>query len=151
MPATNTRSQWDSGNLLFSNLAAAPAPEYTVRLRKTAAEWNAGFTILAAVPGIAYRMIRASMIAYGGNAATATTVDITGTQTTSVKLVANAVAGLTRSAVLKDGATNSTVLADGASYAACDANTPILGSVTTNNLATATGIDVSFTFAMERT
>jgi hypothetical protein len=57
-----------------------------------------------------------------------------------------AIAGLTRSAVLRAGATNATVLADGASFSECDANTAITIGKTGGDLATATHIDVLLTY-----
>jgi hypothetical protein len=121
-----------------------------IRKRFTAAEVNAGAEILPAIEGYKYRMQDCAMIAIGGNAATATTVDVLGTlSSSSRKLVANAVAGLTRSTVLRAGATNSTVLADGASFTANDANTAITIGKTDSNLATATHIDVLLSYAIE--
>jgi hypothetical protein len=99
-------------------------------------------TLLPARAGIKYQVVDVALISIGGAAATATTIDILGTQTTSVKLLAAAVAGLTQSTVLRAGATNATVLADGASFVANDANTAITIGKTGSNLATATHIDV---------
>lgn len=119
------------------------------RFRKTIAEVNAGATLLPAVTGKSYRLIDAVAIAYGGNAGAVTTVDIKGTQTTAVKLVAFAVAGLTQSAVLRAGATNAAVLADGASFVACDAGEAITLDVTGDDVTTATGIDFILTYVLE--
>lgn len=122
-----------------------PGMEATVnqkRFRVTTAQVNAGLTLLPARAGIKYQVVDLALISIGGAAATATTVDILGTQTSSVKLLAAAVAGLTQSTVLRAGATNATVLADGASFVACDANTAITIGKTGSNLATATHIDV---------
>lgn len=122
----------------------------TIRRRCTIAEVNAGVTLLAAVAGYAYRMVRCTAIAIGGNAGTVTTVDVLATQAASgVKLVAFAQANLTRSAVLKDGGTGATVLADGASYVANDANTAITVGKTGGDVDTATHVDVSFTYVLE--
>jgi len=150
MPVTNVKSRWNSGNLLFSNAAAAPGIEYAIRGRFTVAQVNAGATILPAIPGISYRVVDVSMIAVGGAAATATSVDILATQATaSVKIVANAVAGLTQSAVLRAGATNSVVLTDGASFAVNDVNTAITILKAGADVATATHIDVHLRYTME--
>ena len=119
------------------------------RIRFTIAEVNAGATILPAITGYKYRVVDAKMISIGGAAATATTVDILGTQSTSVKLVAAAVAGLTQSAVGRAGATNFSVLADGASFVANDAATAITISKTGSNVATATHIDVILDYVVE--
>ena len=91
----------------------------------TKAEVIAGTTLLPALDGYQYRMTGLKMISTGAGAATATSVDINADQTGAVILVANAVAGLTDSAVLREGTTNSAVLADGASYQTCTVNTPI--------------------------
>jgi hypothetical protein len=132
-----------AGHIANDNIARV------IRKRFTAAEVNSGATVLPAIPGYKYRMHDCAMIAIGGAAATATSVDLLGTKTTSRKLVANAVAGLTQSAVLRAGATNSTVLADGESFTANDANTAITIGKTGSNLATATHIDVLLTYSIE--
>jgi len=117
------------------------------RHRVSTAEVNAGHELLPAISGYKYRIHDITLIAIGGNAATATTVDVLGTQSASgVKLLAAAVAGLTRSTVLRAGATNAAVLADGASFAECDANTAITIGKTGSDLATATHIDVLLTY-----
>lgn len=122
----------------------------TIRKRFTTAEVNAGATLLPAVAGQKYRMVDAKMIAIGGNAATATSVDILATQSaSSVKLVAAAVAGIAQSVVARAGAANIAVLADGASFVANDVNTAVTIAKTGSNLATATHIDVIFDYVME--
>ena len=119
------------------------------RQRFTIAEINAGATLLPAISGKSYRMIAAKAIAVGGAAGAVTTVDITGTVSTSRKLVAFAQANLTQSAVVVDGGTGGTVLADGASYTANDAGTAILVGKTGSNVTTATHIDVIFDYVVE--
>lgn len=123
-----------------------------LRVRATTAQVNAGLVVLPAIPGFAYRIIDAAMIAIGGNAATATSVDLLGTRAGSaVRPIVAAVAGLTQSAVLDMGAANSAVLADGASFTALDPNTSI--SITKqsggSNLATATAIDLILLYVVE--
>lgn len=166
-PITKVTSTWDSlGNLLFKTAAGATiatmdgssgsmtvttgsATQYQ-RIRTTTANVNAGATLLAAVAGYKYRLVDVSMIAIGGNAATATAVEIYGTQSTStVALVSAAVAALTRSTVAKPNTSNVTVLADGASFVACDANTAITIGKTGGSLATATHIDVIITYSLD--
>ena len=93
-------------------------------------------------------MVDCALISIGGAAATATTVDILATQTTAVKLLAAAVAGLTQNTLLRAGATNATILADGASFVANDVNTAITIGKTGSNVATATHIDVLLTYKM---
>lgn len=121
-----------------------------VRSRFTVAEVNAGATILAAIAGYKYRVADVALIAVGGNAGTATTVDVLATQSaSSVKLLAAAVAGLTQSTLLRAGATNATILADGASFVQNDANTAITIGKTGGSLATATHIDVLLSYTIE--
>lgn len=123
-----------------------------LRKRFTIAEVNAGATVVAA-PGTGYqlRVVDCTMISIGGAVGAATTVDLLGTQAaSSVKLIANAIAGLTRSALLRMGATNSTVLADGASNVACDANTALTIGKTGSTATTATHVDVLLTYAVDR-
>lgn len=123
---------------------------YHIRKRFTVAEVNAGATLLAAEANVKYRMVDAAMIAVGGAAATATTVDILATQgASSVKLVANAVAGLTQNTLLRAGATNSAILAAGASFVANDVNTAITVGKTGSDVATATHIDVLLSYTKD--
>jgi hypothetical protein len=120
-----------------------------IRTQFTTAQVNAGATLLAAKPGYKYKMIDAAMIAIGGNAATVTTVDILATLSTSRKLMAGAQANLTQSTVIHAGETGGAVLADGASFTANDANTAITIGKTGSDLATATHIDVLFSYVVE--
>jgi hypothetical protein len=122
----------------------------TIRTRFTAAQINAGATLLAAVPGYAYRMIDAQMIAIGGAASGATDVRILGTRAAgSVALLTVAVAALTQSAVVRAGAANADVLADGASHTPLDVNTAVTVGKTGGSLATATHVDVIFNYVLE--
>lgn len=118
------------------------------RQRFTIAQINAGATILPAVAGVQYRLADASMIAIGGAAAAATTVDILATQgTASVKLLASAVAGLTQNTLLRAGATNAAILAGGLSFVANDVNTAVTIGKTGSDVTTATHVDVLLTYA----
>lgn len=122
------------------------------RTRATAAEVNAGLELLPALSGYKYRLVDVTMIAIGGNAATATSVDIVTTQSaSSVRPIVAAVAALTRSAVVKPNSANVTVLADGASFVANDDNTAVSVSKQSggSNLATATHIDVILSYVIE--
>lgn len=111
---------------------------------------NAGATVLPAIPGVKYRLVDASAIAVGGAAGAVTTVDLKGTQSTSVvKLVAWAQANLTQSTQLRSGATGAAILADGASYAPCDVNTAITVGITGSSITTATFIDFLLTISLE--
>ena len=123
------------------------------RVRATAAQVNAGHTLVAAVKGMAHRMVDFTMIALGGSAATATSVDIIGTRgAVEVRLAVVAVAALTQSAAVKPNSTSVTLLADGASHTALDENTAItIGKQSGgSNLATATHIDCIISTASEK-
>lgn len=182
MPVTNVKSYWSGGDLFFtdadghvilqldatnralvipsgSTLDASGALQssdlgvYNVRLRATTAEVNSGTKeVLPAVAGYAYRLIDMTMIAIGGNAATATSVDIVGTRDAStVRPYVVAIAALTRSAIVKPNSSNVTALADGASHTLLDANTAVLISKQSggSNLGTATAIDVILSYTLE--
>lgn len=126
-----------------------PAPDcvFQKRIRATTAQVNAGLVLLPALAGVSYQVTDMALIAIGGAAATATTVDITATQSSStVKLLAAAVAGLTQNTLLRAGATNATILAGGVSFVANDANTAISIGKTGSDLATATHIDVLISY-----
>ena len=123
------------------------------RVRSTAAEVNAGKTLVAAVAGMAHRLIDFTLIAIGGAAATATSVDIIGTRSGSeVRLAVVAVAALTQSAAVKPNSANVTLLADGASHTPLDAGTAItIGKQSGgSDLATATHIDCIISVATEK-
>lgn len=120
------------------------------RTRVTTAQVNAGFTLLPAVAGRAYRITDIAMIAIGGNAATATGVLVRGTQAAAVvKLLDAKVGGLTQSRLLRAGeATNGVILADGASFVPNDANTAITVIKDGSDLATATNVDVLVSYVL---
>lgn len=120
------------------------------RIRFTTAQVNAGATIIPAIAGARLRLVDCIMIAIGGAASGATTVDILGTQAAaSVKLIAAAVAGLTQNTVGRAGATNFAVLAGGASFEPCDAGAGIAIAKTGGSLATATHVDVVIQYMIE--
>jgi len=121
----------------------------TQRFRVAIADIIAGYTILAALSGFKYRMIDCLAIAIGASAATVTTVDVLGTQSSGVKLFAFAQAQLTQSTVLRPGVAGCAVLADGASFVACDDNTAITIGQTGSNIATATHVDFILQYAID--
>ena len=120
----------------------------STRVRFTIAQVNAGATLVAAITGKSIRMVNCKAIAVGGAAGAVTTVDVLGTQTTAVKLVAFAQASLTRSTVLTAGGTGAAVLADGASFVANDVSTGITVGKTGSDVTTATHIDVIFDYVV---
>lgn len=123
-----------------------------LRTRVTTAQVNAGLALLPALDGYKYRLVDVTMIAIGGSAATATSVDIVTTQSGSAaRPIVAAVGALTRSTVVKPNTANVTVLADGASFVANDENTGVYISkqAAGGSLATATHIDVVLSYVIE--
>lgn len=143
---------WVTRNIFYSFTDSNVGVELCIRRRFTIAEVNAGADILPALDtSFKYRMIDAMMVAVGGAAGAATTVDITATlAAASRKLLAVAIAALTQSAVVRAGAANATVLADGASFTANDANTAVRIGVTGAPLTTVTHIDVVLCYVIEK-
>jgi hypothetical protein len=134
----------------IENLVVDEMIVHHIRTRFTVAQINAGATLLAAIANTKYRIVDMALIAIGGAAATATTVDILATQSASaVKLMAAAVAGLTQNALLRAGATNGAILTGGLSFVANDANTAIAVGKTGSDLATATHVDVLVSYVKE--
>lgn len=119
------------------------------RERFTAAQIDAGQTILPAVPGYKYRIVDMAMIAIGGAVTGATDVRFLGTQAAaSVALLISAIAALTQNTLLRAGAANATVLAGGASFAECDNNTAITIGKTGGSVATATHVDFLISYVL---
>lgn len=128
----------------------AQADVQQIRTRFTAAQINAGASLLPAVPGFAYRLVDLTLIAIGGAASGATDVRVLGTRAAgAVVLLAAAIAALTQSAVVRAGAANAAVLADGASFTPLDVNTAVTVGKTGGALATATHVDVLATYVLE--
>jgi hypothetical protein len=139
-PVTNQFVRVDSDNPAVQQL----------RTRVTLAQLNAGLTLLAAVPGFAYRLISCVLIPVGGAVTAATDVRILGTRAAgSVALIVAAVAGLLQSAVVESGDATSVVLADGASFTPLDVNTAVTIGKTGSAAATATAVDVLLLYALE--
>ncbi len=170
MPQTNVKSRWVDGDLYFYDASGNEIARFdgtnrrffavggagggvaavNIRVRRSVAEINAGAELLPAVAGYKWRLVDATLIAIGGNAATATSVDVQATQAASgVTLIAAAVAALTRSTVVKPNTASVTVLADGASFVQNDAGTAINCGKTGGSLATATHVDFIITAALE--
>lgn len=147
------RQVFASGAMLDVQSGAIPTGlVLNLRTRATTAEVNAGLVLLAALSGYKYRIVDVTLIAIGGSASGATSVDIVTTQGGSaVRPIVAAVAALTRSAVVKPNSANVTVLADGASFVANDENTAVSVSkqAAGSNLATATHVDVILTYMIE--
>ena len=127
----------------------------SIHVTPLVASVEAGLTLLEAIPGYKYRVVDCTMIATGANAGTATSVNLVGTQATAaVQLVVNSVTALTDSARVSMGeppaAGTSVILADGASFNVCDANTAITCIAVGAALDTATAIDITLTYVIER-
>jgi len=127
--------------------------EQNKRVRVTLAQVNAGYELLPAIGGCGYRLVNWSLTAIGGAAATATSVDLIGTQgAAAVRPVVTAVSALTQNTTISRGHANSVILAGGASMSVLDANTALtIGTqaASAGNLATCTHIDVVLTFVAE--
>lgn len=122
----------------------------TVRKRFTIAQFNAGATLVRALPGLKVRMVDAMAIAVGGAVTAVTTADILATlATVGRKLVAFTQASLTQSTVVRAGGAGGTLLADGASFTANDVNTAITVLKTGADITGATHVDISFTYSIE--
>lgn len=147
------RQTFASGGVLRCQSGSIPVGVVlNLRTRATTAQVNAGLELLPTLAGYKYRMVDCTLIAIGGAAATATSIDIVATQGGSaIRPIVAAVAALTRSAVVKPNSANVTVLADGASFSAFDENTAVYVSkqAAGSNLATATHIDVILTYVIE--
>jgi len=135
-----------NGAVTNAKLADATKVVHNVRTRVTAAQVNTGVVVLPAVAGKKYRITDFTLIAIGGNAAGATSVDIKAGTTV---IAATAVAALTQSAVVKPNSANVTVLADGASFVPMAANTAITVIKAGSNLTTATNVDVILSYTLE--
>lgn len=134
------------GKILTACARGARGAALSVYHRVTAAEVNAGHTLVTPPSGMAVRLIDCALIAIGGAASGATSVDVLDDTT---KLLECAVGGLTQSTLLRAGDTNAAILADGASFVVLDADDVITIGKTGSDLATATHIDVILTYALE--
>jgi hypothetical protein len=122
------------------------------RVRVTLAQVIAGYELLPALAGYAYRLVHQSVTAIGGAAATATSVDIIGTRSAAtVRLFVNAVSAMSENTRIADGHTNAVILAAGASFTALDADTAVtIGQQSGgSNLATCTHVDVVLDYVLE--
>jgi hypothetical protein len=123
-----------------------------LRVRATTAQVNAGLIVLPALPGFGYRILDAAMVAIGGAASGATSVDLLGTKAgAGSRPLVIAVAALTQSALVRAGDSNAVILADGASFTKHDPNTAL--SITKqsggSDLATSTHVDLLLTYVVE--
>ncbi|MEN6370928.1 MAG: hypothetical protein ABFD64_02860 [Armatimonadota bacterium] len=137
------------GALKLTGTAASAAGDpivFSQRHRVITAEVNAGHTLVSVPADLKFRLIDVKVIAYGGAITGLTTLDILDGST---KLVAFAQANLAQSAVLGIQSTGATVLADGSSFTARTAGNDITIGKTGGSMATATGVDVIITYALE--
>ena len=124
---------------------------FNVRTRIAIADLAAATTLLPAIPGYRYRMIRCTASAFGGNAATSTSIDVSGTRAAAaVILVSFVTTDLDTSEVHWDGdGTTGVVLADGASYTQLDVNTAITAAEVGAGTTGATHIDLNLSYCVE--
>ena len=134
---------------VIGSTGIAVGPVLNKRQRNTVAEVNAGVSLLPALSGFKYRMVDASLTGIGGAVGAVTTVDIIGTQSSAVKLLAGAQANLTQNTLIRAGATGGAVLAAGASFVANDANTAITIGITGSSITVATHIHTVFSYVIE--
>jgi len=121
------------------------------RERITAAQVNAGYTILNAINNYKYRIISAAMIAIGGAAAGATDVRVSGTQgAAALSPMIAPVAALTQNALVSQQTATVTIPNGGAGFDVLDANTPVTVGKTGGSLTGATAIDVIIQYAIVR-
>ena len=123
---------------------------FHVRTRFTAAQIDAGATLLPALIAQKYRIVDMAMIAIGGAVTGATDVRILGTQAAaSAALLIAAIAGLTQNTLLRAGAANATIIAGGLSFVANDVNTAITVGKTGGAVATATHVDFLVSYVVD--
>lgn len=142
--------RYDAGENRYVREDSLANAAKTIRTRVTAAQINAGFTLLPAPgPGFTYQFEDIDMVAVGGAAAGATAVVVNGTIATVVSaLVTVAIAALTQSARVRYGAANAVVLPDDGSLVPLDANTPVTIGKTGASLTGATAVDVVLTYSL---
>lgn len=134
--------------LLFDGGFNVMGDNLSIRRRFSLAEVNAATSLLPAFPGFGFRLVDVAMVAIGGAAGAATTVDILATQSgASVKLFAAAIGTLTQDALVKLSTAN--MLANGLSLVKNDSGTGLTISKTGAALTTLVSLDVVLTFAYE--
>lgn len=143
-------ARYDSTLNRYVGFDSAVPEVLTKRVRVTVAQLNAGLTVLAAIPGLKYRIVDYKLVAVGGNATTATSVNVRGTRAAGVvELLVVAIAALTRSAVVRAGAANAVVLADGASFTVLDVNTAVTIITVGTAMTVLTDLDVELQYVLE--
>jgi hypothetical protein len=118
----------------------------TLRAHLTLAEVNAGAPLLPALFGVRWQLLEWTMLARGGNAGGATSLNISGIREGSaVHLAVTAIAALVRSAIVRAGSANAVVLADGESFEPLDVYTAVT-CVSVGMMTTATSFDVTISY-----
>jgi hypothetical protein len=142
-------ARYDAGENRYVREDSLVPAARAIRTQVTAAQVNAGFTLLQAVPGFVYQLADAAMVSGGGAAAGATAVQVLGTRTAGpVVLMSVLVGALTQSAQVDLGDPNGTALADGTTYTALDVNTAITVGKTGSSLTGSTYIEVALEYTM---
>jgi hypothetical protein len=145
--AAKTSGQLVARVRLAGSNKVGPGVPITQRFTFTAAQVNAGATILPAQVGLKYRLVSAVLIAVGGNAAGATAVTINATQGASgVALLSATVGALTQNTWVGTNSANVTMLAN--SDAQNDVNTALTIAKTGGSLSGATSVNVILTYEL---
>jgi len=145
--AAKTSGQLVARIRLAGSTKVGPGVPINQRFVFTAAQINAGATVLPAQAGLKYRVANAILIAVGGNAAGATAVVLQGVQAGStVSLLSATVGALTQNTWVAPSSANVTMLAN--SEAQNDVNTAITIAKTGSSLSGATSVIVILTYEL---
>lgn len=124
----------------------------TMRTRFAAAELTTtpGVQLLPPTSRGKYRIVNFMMIAIGGAAGGATSINVIGTRAgAEVQLFVALVAALTQNTLVRAGDANTTLLTAGDSFTTLDANTGVNVARVGSALSGATHIDVIVNYALE--
>ena len=135
------------GELDIESGAVVTNVALSLRDRATAAQVNAGKTILDVEDGYKFRLVDCIMIAVGDDAGTATGVQV---KCGGTVLIDAKVAALTQSTVARAGDSDVDVLADGASFVTQGDGDDVTVVKDGDDLATATHIDVILSYVLEK-
>jgi hypothetical protein len=118
----------------------------TLHAHVTLPEVNAGAPLLPALFGVRWQLLDWTMLARGGDAGGATSLDIIGIRNAApVHLAVTAIAALVRSAIARAGSANAVVLPDGESFEPLDVYTAVT-CASVGTMTTATSFDVTIVY-----
>jgi hypothetical protein len=138
---------------MFAQLkrAIANPMAYCLKANFTAADINAGTTIIPARAYGGVRLYDVTLVALGGAAGGATSINITGTQAgTVISLVSAPVAVLTQNAVVRITTATVVVPAGSAFFKACDNGAPIQIGKVGASVTGLTSLDVILLYAIDQ-